>query len=251
MLPSLLRQFYFIFKAQEDKSKKRFPFPASPLLPSSTLAVRYFKPDWFPQSCCCLLPPPVFTASIFSSLFFDARIILTGGDVSTVCSSRTEVSLQPISSNIASASRQQTTTCCEEWGGEDCSVWWSWLGSTWYWRPAVWPAVSGGPPPCHCLTPVWHSQGNIMLYTAWPRMQGHHRAGVCLMRPRLSKSWGTVWQCFGQVELRLPGRGRIYHQKSPANRDKTGPGSDLVQRDVKHIFSCESNYRNYSQSVCL
>ena len=116
MLPSLLRQFYFIFKAQEDKSKKRFPFPASPLLPSSTLAVRYFKPDWFPQSCCCLLPPPVFTASIFSSLFFDARIILTGGDVSTVCSSRTEVSLQPISSNIASHSRQQTTTWWEEWG---------------------------------------------------------------------------------------------------------------------------------------
>ena len=58
MLPSLLRQFYFIFKAQEDKSKKRFPFPASPLLPSSTLAVRYFKPDWFPQYCRYLPPLP-------------------------------------------------------------------------------------------------------------------------------------------------------------------------------------------------
>ena len=86
-LPSLLRRFYFIFKEQRDKSKKDSPSSPPPPPP------RHFKPDWFPfpflGSPAQPQPPPLHSsllASIFSSLFLHARIILCGGNVSTVCS---------------------------------------------------------------------------------------------------------------------------------------------------------------------
>ena len=83
-LPSLLRRFYFIFKEQRDKSKKDSPSSPPPPPP------RHFKPDWFPFPFLGSPPqPPLHSsllASIFSSLFFHARIILCGGNVSTVCS---------------------------------------------------------------------------------------------------------------------------------------------------------------------
>ena len=86
-LPSLLRRFYFIFKEQRDKSKKDSPSSPPPLPPPP----RHFKPDWFPFPFLGSPPPPPplhssLLASIFSSLFFHARIILCGGNVSTVCS---------------------------------------------------------------------------------------------------------------------------------------------------------------------
>ena len=71
-------------KSKETKVKK-IP-PASPPPPPP----RHFKPDWFPFPFLgSPQPPPLHSsllASIFSSLFFHARIILCGGNVSTVCS---------------------------------------------------------------------------------------------------------------------------------------------------------------------
>ena len=71
-------------KSKETKVKK-IP-PASPPPPPP----RHFKPDWFPFPFLGSPPPPPLhsslLASIFSSLFLHARIILCGGNVSTVCS---------------------------------------------------------------------------------------------------------------------------------------------------------------------
>ena len=68
-MPSLPRQFYSSFKAQRDKSRKDSPFEA-PIYQTRLNSLPPFGEEILPS------PPP---ASIFSSLFFHARIIRTGG----------------------------------------------------------------------------------------------------------------------------------------------------------------------------
>ena len=287
-LPSLLRQFYFIFKEQRDKSKKESPPP--PCLISNQIDS----------------PPPPSPSPLSRRLNFLISVLSTEdnshwlglywagwgevGDVSPVWNWNTKVGkiVQIIESRCPKASvlpgppppifgqitkyvmmevrNQLMTQDLDTEMGCDGGHW-SHLGNT-----PPWLAV--------CLSRVWPppTTAHWSMVTTWRGICFYCQAAACSSIPdqgrllhctqlnvservdthwwtSLRKSFGNVWQCFGQVESGLMGQGENLSSKESKSETHRQlvlvlvTGSDLYFSSVYlyFIMVMDRNFTFYSE----